>query len=134
MADVGYIQRLPLDVIAQSHSAGPAHMLPTGFATTIADILHQLHQSLQHSQVQPQHKANKKHQPHTFQTGDKVLINMKNLPLSYGNAYAGSSSKNILVSSSWASKEVQMLLRSLTYQRIPEYRRPLMLTDYAYPI
>ena len=77
---------MPLDVIAQGHPAGPSHILAASFATTMADILYQLRQSLQHSQIQQQHEANKKWQPHTFQTGDKVLINTKNLPISYGNA------------------------------------------------
>ena len=85
-ADLSYIPRLPLDVISQSHSAGPTHMPAAGFATTMADILHQLRQSLQHSQIQQQHEANKKRQPHTFQTGNKVLITTKNLPISYRNA------------------------------------------------
>jgi len=39
-ADLGYIPRLPLDVIAQSHPAGPSHILAASFTTTMADILY----------------------------------------------------------------------------------------------
>jgi len=84
-ADLGYIPRLPLDIIAESRPLQPLNFLATSFATTMTDILHQLHDALHHTQVQQQEQANKKRQPHAFQTGDKVLINTKNLPISYGN-------------------------------------------------
>jgi len=84
-ADLSYIQRLPLDIIAESRPLQPLNFLATSFATTMTDILHQLHDALHHTQVQQQEQANKQRQPHPFQTGDKVLINTKNLPISYGN-------------------------------------------------
>ena len=86
-ADLGYIPRLPMDIIAETRPLPQSHSssLASSFATTMADILYQLRQALQHTQVQQQKEANTKRQPHTFQTGDKVLINARNLPLSYGN-------------------------------------------------
>ena len=86
-ADLGYIPRLPMDIIAGRRPLPQSHptCLASSFATTMADILYQLRQALQHTQTQQQKESNTKRQPHPFQTGDKVLINTKNLPLSYGN-------------------------------------------------
>jgi len=85
-ADLGYIPRLPMDVIAESRPSRQDCALATSFAATMADILHQLQEALKHTQSHQMHLANKKRQPHNFQTGDKVLINTKNLPITCGNA------------------------------------------------
>ena len=75
-----------MDVIAESRPSRPDHSLATSFAATMADILHQLQESLKATQSCQIKEANKKRLPHNFQTGDKVLINTKNLPITYGNA------------------------------------------------
>ena len=51
-ADLGYIPRLQLDIIAESRSLQPLNFLATSFATTMTDILYQLHDALHHTQVQ----------------------------------------------------------------------------------
>jgi len=84
-ADLGYIPRLPMDIIAEGRPSRPEHHGATSFATTMADILYQLQEALGNVQSQQRKEANKKRQPHTFQTGDKVLINTRNLPVTYGN-------------------------------------------------
>jgi len=85
-ADLGYIPRLPMDIIAKSRPSRPDHSRAASFATTMADILHQLQEALRYTQSRQMKEANKKRQPHSFQTGDKVLINTKNMPINYGNA------------------------------------------------
>ena len=84
--DLGYIPHLPMDVIAESRPSRPDHSFATSFAATMADILHQLQKSLKATQSRQIKEANKKSQPHNFQTCDKDLINTKNLPITYGNA------------------------------------------------
>ncbi|PUU74845.1 hypothetical protein B9Z19DRAFT_1067905 [Tuber borchii] len=59
----------------------------------MADILHQLQEALKDTQSRQMYEANKKRQPHCLQTGDKVLINTKNLPITYGNAGPEQDSK-----------------------------------------
>jgi hypothetical protein len=90
-ADLGYIPRMPLDVVA----AGAPRRSPRGrgqvldgrsFAMQMADVLTQLKRSLQHAQEQQIAEANKHRQPHTFQQGDKVLLSTKNLPITYATA------------------------------------------------
>jgi hypothetical protein len=98
-ADLGYVPRMPLDVIAattsaNSNSYGGAAARPGGkqavsFATTMADILAQLRDKLAITQTAQAAEANKKRQPHNFQTGDRVMINTRNMPLSYGAAAPG---------------------------------------------
>lgn len=85
-ADLGYIPRLPMDIIADSRPSRPDHSGAKSFATTMADILHQLQEALKKTQSRQTSEANKKRQPHSFQSGDKVLISTKNLPITYGNA------------------------------------------------
>jgi len=41
-ADLGYIPRLPMDIIAEARPSRPEHIGATSFATTMADILYQL--------------------------------------------------------------------------------------------
>ena len=41
-ADLGYIPRLPMDIIAEGRPSRPEHHGATSFATTMADILYQL--------------------------------------------------------------------------------------------
>jgi hypothetical protein len=98
-ADLGYVPRMPLDIIAattsaNSNSYGGAAARPGGqqavnFATTMADILAQLQDKLAIAQANQAAEANKKRQPHNFQTGDRVMINTRNMPLSYGAAAVG---------------------------------------------
>ncbi|KAF8245709.1 hypothetical protein K440DRAFT_686706 [Wilcoxina mikolae CBS 423.85] len=55
----------------------------------MADILAQLRDKLAIAQANHAAEANKKRQPHNFQTGDRVMINTRNIPLSYGAAASG---------------------------------------------
>jgi hypothetical protein len=55
----------------------------------MADILAQLQDKLAIAQANQAAEANKKRQPHNFQTGDRVMINTRNMPLSYGAAAVG---------------------------------------------
>jgi hypothetical protein len=55
----------------------------------MADILAQLKDRLAIAQAAQAAEANKKRQPHNFQTGDRVMINTRNMPLSYGAAAPG---------------------------------------------
>jgi hypothetical protein len=55
----------------------------------MADILAQLQDKLAIAQANQAAEANKKRQPHNFQSGDRVMINTRNMPLSYGAAAPG---------------------------------------------
>ena len=99
-ADIGYVPRMPLDSIAAvrqgSVAASPsknkkrsneANSMSSGqsFAQRMHDILVEIRQNLFRTQADYITSANKHRQPHTFQTGDKVYICTKNLPLTYVN-------------------------------------------------
>jgi hypothetical protein len=90
-ADLGYISQMPFDVFAATtgnsyHDPGSqtGGQQVVSFATTMADILAQLQDEIAIAQVNQAAEANKNPQPHNFQSGDRVMINTRNMPLSYG--------------------------------------------------
>ena len=88
-ADLGYTPRMPMDIMAASTAAGrprPRGAQAVTFATHMNDIVQDLTNSIKVAQEAAAVEANKKRQPHTFKTGDKILLNTRNLPLSYANA------------------------------------------------
>jgi 3-polyprenyl-4-hydroxybenzoate decarboxylase len=89
--ELGYVAQMPLDIIAATTSANSTRQggqQVVNFATTMADILAQLKDRLL-AQAAQAAEANKKRQPHNFQMGDRVMINTRNMPLSYGAAALG---------------------------------------------
>jgi len=99
-ADIGYVPRMPLDSIAAvrqgSVAASPsknkkrsneANSMSSGqsFAQRMHDIMVEIRQNLFRTQEDYITSANKHRRPHTFQTGDKVYISTRNLPLTYVN-------------------------------------------------
>jgi hypothetical protein len=98
-ADLGYVPQMPLDVIAtttsinfycQAGSRTRGHQA-VSFTTTMADILAHLQDTLAIAQANQDAEANKKQQPHNFQSDDPVMINTRNMPLRYGAAAPGTN-------------------------------------------
>ena len=87
-ADLGYTPRMPMDVMvpaAGKPRPGGGTQAVT-FATRMADIVQELVHNLKTAQEAYMREANKTRQPHNFQPGDKIMLNTRNLPLTYGNA------------------------------------------------
>jgi len=102
-ADIGYVPRMPLDTLAavRERSTAPrsvsghatkkrsneANSMSSGqsFAQRMHDMLVEIRQSLFRAQEEYIISANNHRRPHTFQTGDKVYISTRNLPVTYVN-------------------------------------------------
>jgi hypothetical protein len=86
-ADLGYNPRMPMDILAVTGQPKPGGgTRAVSFATHMNDIVQELRNSLKISRDSYMQEANKKRQSHNFQPGDKVMLNTRNLPLTYGNA------------------------------------------------
>jgi hypothetical protein len=91
-ADLGYSPRIPLNIIAAAtftHSSRQDGQQSINLATTLADIPAQHKDRLAITQATQAVEANEKRQPHNIQTGNSVMINIHNMPLSYCTAAPG---------------------------------------------
>jgi hypothetical protein len=91
-ADLSYTPGTPLDMMTGVRQAKPGHGEEAlSFVTTMQDNLRKMREVLGTVQETQREEleANKSRQAHTFQTGDKVMISTKNMPLSYAAAASG---------------------------------------------
>ena len=93
--DIGYVPRLPLDFLADSSSrkitrhpnaAATAHEFAQALKTRVRAIRDRL-EAAQDAMVEI---ANRKRQPHSFKTGDRVFLDTSNLPIGYANVSSSS--------------------------------------------
>ena len=92
-ADLGYIPRLPIDIMAPRAGARDGHMEARTFAERLRDILSRLQTSLEEAQCAQIHESNKKRMAHNFKTGDQVMLDTSKLPIRYANLSATASRK-----------------------------------------
>jgi len=83
-ADIGYIPRLPLDLLA------PGPRMPTSrpgmeYAERLVKILRMLRERIEETQLTMVSEANEHHQPHPFRVGDSVFLDTCLLPVGYAN-------------------------------------------------
>jgi hypothetical protein len=92
-ADIGYVLRLPLDLLAPSPRA-PAAESGTAYAEKLAKTLRMLRERMEASQLTMTAEANEKRQPHPFQVGDEVFLDTRSLPVGYANVSGVASEGN----------------------------------------
>jgi len=83
-ADIGYIPRLPLDLLApgpRTPVSGPG----TEYTERLVKILRMLRERMEETQLSMVTEANEHRQPHPFRIGDSVFLDTRLLPVGYAN-------------------------------------------------
>jgi len=83
-ADIGYIPRLPLDLLAP----GPRTLTSrpgTEYAECLVKILRMLREQIEEAPLTMVMEANEHRQPHPFRIGDSVFLDTCLLPVGYAN-------------------------------------------------
>jgi len=83
-ADIGYIPRLPLDLLAPGPRT-PNSRPGTEFAERLIKFLQMLRERMEEVQLTMVTEANEHRQPHPFRIGDLVFLDTRLLPVSYAN-------------------------------------------------
>jgi len=83
-ADIGYILRLPLDLLAPGPRT-PISRPGTEYAECIVKILRMLQEQMEETQLTMVSGANDHRQPHPFRVGDSVFLDTRLLPVGYAN-------------------------------------------------
>ena len=83
-ADIGYIPRLPLDLLAPGPRT-PNSRPGTEYAEQLIKILQMLRERMEEAQLAMVTEANEHHQPHPFRIGDSVFLDPCLLPVGYAN-------------------------------------------------
>jgi len=83
-ADIGYIPRLPLDLLAPGPRT-PISRPGREYAECLIKILRMLRERMEETQLTMVSKANEHRQLHPFRVGDSVFLNTRLLPVSYPN-------------------------------------------------
>ena len=83
-ADIGYIPRLPLDLLA------PAPFIPNSpseasYTEKLTKILWMFRERMEESQLAMVSDANEQWQQHPFKVGDDVFLDTRLLPVGYAN-------------------------------------------------
>jgi len=92
-ADIGYIPRLPLDLLA------PRPRIPTSkpaseYAERLVKILRMLRERMEETQLAMVTEANEHRQPHPFRVGESVFLDTRLLPVGYANVNSPSANDN----------------------------------------
>jgi hypothetical protein len=78
---------MPLDVMAAATKPRlGGGFVVVNFSMKMNDFVVQLMYALKVTQAAQAQEVNKKQQHHHFQQGDRIMLNMRNLPLGYGHA------------------------------------------------
>jgi len=83
-ADIGYIPRLPLDLLAPGPRT-PVSRPGTEYAERLVKILWMLCERMEETQLSIFTVANEHRQPHPFRIGDSVYLDTRLLPVGYAN-------------------------------------------------
>jgi hypothetical protein len=89
VADLGHQPRRPIDLLGNVRPDTERHPQALAFADHMSSTLSVLQNCLRQAQAAMTTEANKSRRPHEFQAGDRVWLNSKDLPLSYGAAAPG---------------------------------------------
>jgi len=81
-ADIGYIPRLALDLLAPGPRT-PNSRPGTEFAERLVKILRMLRERMEEAQLTMVTEANEHRQPHPFRIGDSVFLDTRLLPVGY---------------------------------------------------
>jgi len=83
-ADIGYIPRLPLDLLAPGPRI-PISRPGTEYAEHLVKILRMLREQMEETQLTMVLEANEHRQSHPFRVGDSVFLDTRLLPVGYAN-------------------------------------------------
>jgi len=83
-ADIGYIPRLPLDLLAPGPRT-PISRPGTEYVERLIKILRMLRERMEETQLTMVSEANEHRQPHPFRVGDSVFLDTRLLPVGYAN-------------------------------------------------
>jgi transposase InsO family protein len=83
-ADIGYIPRLPLDLLAPDPRT-PASKPGREYAEQLVKIVRMLRERMEETQLAMVSEANEHRQPHPFRVGDTVFLDTRLLPVGYAN-------------------------------------------------
>jgi len=83
-ADIGYIPRLPLDLLAPGPRT-PISRLGTEYAECLIKILRMLRERMEETQLTMLSEANEHRQPHPFRVGDSIFLDTRLLSVGYAN-------------------------------------------------
>jgi len=83
-ADIGYIPRLPLDLLAPEPRT-PISRPATEYAECLVQFLRMLRERMEETQLTMVSEANEHRQLHPFRVGDSVFLDTRLLPVGYAN-------------------------------------------------
>jgi len=83
-ADIGYIPRLPLDLLAPGPQTSITR-LETEYAERLVKILRMIRDRMEETQLTMVSEANEHRQPHPFRVGHSVFLDTHLLPIGYTN-------------------------------------------------
>ena len=83
-ADIGYIPRLPLDLLAPGPRT-PVSVPGTEYVECLVEILRMLRERMEETQLSMVTEVNERHQRHPFRIGDLVFLDTGLLPVGYAN-------------------------------------------------
>lgn len=83
-ADIGYIPRLPLDLLAPCPRTSVSRP-GKEYAEQLVKIIRMLRERMEETQLAMVSEANEHRQPHPFRVGDSVFLDTRLLPVGYAN-------------------------------------------------
>ena len=83
-ADIGYIPRLPLDLLAPGPFTPNSHS-GSAYAENLARTMRMLRERMEETQLVMVADANEHRQQHPFKVGDEVFLDTRLLPVGYAN-------------------------------------------------
>jgi len=92
-ADIGYVPRLPLDLLAPN----PRHLDSEEgltYAEKLSKTLRMLCERMEETQVTMTAEANEKRQAHPVRVGDEVFLDTRSLPIRYANVTGAANDSN----------------------------------------
>jgi hypothetical protein len=92
-ADIGYVPRLPLDLLAPSPQT-PGLKSGATYAEKMARALRMLRERMEETQLTMATEANEKRQAHPFRVGDEVFLDTTLVPVAYGNVTGKANDSN----------------------------------------
>jgi len=92
-ADIGYIPRLSLDLLAPSPRV-PGSESDASYTEKMAKILRMLRERMEEAQLTMTVEANEKRQAHPFRVGDEVFLDTRLLPIGYANVTGMANDSN----------------------------------------
>jgi len=92
-ADIGYIPRLPLDLLAPDPRRLDSEE-GFAYAEKLSKTLRMLRERMEETQVAMTAEANEKCQPHPFRVGDEVFLDTRLLPIGYANVTGTANDSN----------------------------------------